>query len=191
MEAPYEAQVNLIKEMKDLPTKFETQTKSPKDRDLIDSLMERLEDNFHTFQVQHTAILNDVNFKKTNAYFTEKVAMQGEDAFYYTKAFFKRRIRELDKKEDHNSTLLSPSPTSEPTYHKLPPIQIPQFTGKQSEWANFRDLFGSLVHKNIKYGPGDKFYFLRFYVIGKALDIFKDIRLYGENYSNAWLALTK
>ena len=115
METPYEAQVNLIKKMKGLPAKFETQTEAPKDRDTIESFLERLEDYFHSFQVHHTAILNDFDSKKTDAYFSEKVAMQGEDAFYYTKAFFKRRIRELDREKVHNSTLQSPSPISEPT----------------------------------------------------------------------------
>ena len=49
METPYEAQVNLTKKIRALPAEFETQTGAPKDRDTIESLLERLEDHFHSF----------------------------------------------------------------------------------------------------------------------------------------------
>jgi len=72
---------------------------------------------------------------------------------------------------------------------KLPPLEIPQFSGTYTEWAAYHDIFSALVHNNDKIGDIEKFFYLRSSLSGDAESVLKCIQTTADNYNAAWNSL--
>uniref|UniRef100_A0A1B0DAL2 Uncharacterized protein n=1 Tax=Phlebotomus papatasi TaxID=29031 RepID=A0A1B0DAL2_PHLPP len=68
---------------------------------------------------------------------------------------------------------------------KLPPVDIPKFTGKFKDWRDFFDIFTSVIHTNPSLGHVTKFQYLRSYLSGDAKQCIKHLQLTAQNYSAA------
>ena len=63
---------------------------------------------------------------------------------------------------------------------------MPTFSGKHSDWENFRDLFRPTVHRSEMCKSEDKLYYLHTHIKEKALEIAKRLKLVVENYDKIW-----
>lgn len=69
---------------------------------------------------------------------------------------------------------------------KLPPCQLPKFSGKINDWIGFRDTFESLIHNDPEIVAIDKFSYLLSCLDESAKEEIMGIRLSSENYPIAW-----
>ena len=90
---------------------------------------------------------------------------------------------------DQSHTSQSPIPvdaSKTSTFGKsLPKIDIPKFSGKYSDWENFRDIFVSIIGDRAEATPILKFYYLRTLLTDEALDKIKNLPINNENYAKA------
>lgn len=96
----------------------------------------------------------------------------------------------LVKATEYISVSSAPQPTS--SYQnsqldqiKLPPIQLPSFSGKYSEWTSFYDTFTSLIHDNLQISSIQKFHYLKSALKGDAAQHIKSIEISSANYETA------
>ncbi|XP_073964597.1 uncharacterized protein isoform X2 [Choristoneura fumiferana] len=82
-----------------------------------------------------------------------------------------------------NLTAAPPHPTHAPT--RLPPIDVPVFCGKSTEYIPFINLFNSLIHNNKSLDSVQKLYYLRTYLKSEPLDLIKNLPLEANNYEKA------
>ncbi|XP_055714845.1 uncharacterized protein LOC129808962 [Phlebotomus papatasi] len=69
---------------------------------------------------------------------------------------------------------------------KLPPIDIPKFSGKYNEWTSFRDMFSSSIHNNQNLPEVEKCKYLMGYLIGEAKSLVSHLSITEQNYKIAW-----
>ncbi|XP_065091295.1 uncharacterized protein LOC135712267 [Ochlerotatus camptorhynchus] len=77
----------------------------------------------------------------------------------------------------------------QPSRMKYPELRLPTFSGKLSEWINFRDNFKSLIHDNNQLNMIDKFNYLRTSLKDDALLQINQIQVTAANYNLAWATL--
>lgn len=84
----------------------------------------------------------------------------------------------------------SPTPVVRPKIDlKLDRFTLPAFSGTLTEWIAFRDQYLDLIHENPEITPIMKFYQLRSYLSGKALDVINGFQISAADYEAAWNAL--
>jgi hypothetical protein len=69
-----------------------------------------------------------------------------------------------------------------PTHYRLPSVSIPLFSGELEDWAEFNELFYSVVHSNTEINNIYKFQILKGALQGRALDLVKGIPITDEGY---------
>ncbi|XP_062558087.1 uncharacterized protein LOC134222963 [Armigeres subalbatus] len=69
---------------------------------------------------------------------------------------------------------------------RFPELKLPTFSGRLSEWINFRDSFASLIHDNAQLSTIDKFNYLRASLKDEALLQVNQIQVTSSNYTIAW-----
>ena len=69
---------------------------------------------------------------------------------------------------------------------RLPKINIPVFSGKFSEWTNFKDMFVSTVHSQANLSNIEKFQYLKGLLLKKPASLIKHIPLSNKAYQEAW-----
>ncbi|KAF5194316.1 Gag-pol polyprotein, partial [Thalictrum thalictroides] len=93
------------------------------------------------------------------------------------------------------------SETSSPSYSitsnqvntnimKLPPIELPQFSGDWKDWTSFIDSFNVYFHNNKDMAPVHKLHFLKACLQGQAKDIIKSLPTTSDNYQQAYDIVT-
>lgn len=73
----------------------------------------------------------------------------------------------------------------EPNF-KLPPIQMPPFSGKFEDWMGFRELFDSLIQSNNQIPDSHKFYYLKANLTSEPLKLVQHLHGSDEDYIIAW-----
>ena len=71
----------------------------------------------------------------------------------------------------------------------LPRIDLLKFSGQYTEWANFRDIFESLVIKNESLSNVQRLHYLKSCLTGEARVVVKNITVTDANYEMAWKAV--
>ncbi|XP_075163097.1 uncharacterized protein LOC142235722 [Haematobia irritans] len=72
---------------------------------------------------------------------------------------------------------------------KLPPCEIPTFSGDYSSWPTFRDIFEATCIKNPRLSLVEKLFHLNQRTRGEANDIVSKVPLTSESFSIAWSSL--
>ena len=158
--------------------------------------LDGLENYYSEFLENHQKFMNIQELDKEHDYFKTDLANLVDDSYFDSKGGFTDFFRELDRVEaqtrtpavpvgNQNESLYSPSFSM----YSFPKINLPKFSGKFSEWENFRYVFRALIHRHAEMPLVLKFSHLRTSLSGDALDQIKSISLSGENYDKAWTAL--
>lgn len=72
---------------------------------------------------------------------------------------------------------------------QLPRITLPKFSGKFTEWENFRGIFESLVASNESLSNTQKLHYLKASVTDDAMLLINNINISDANYEAAWQRL--
>ncbi|XP_075167783.1 uncharacterized protein LOC142239930 [Haematobia irritans] len=92
--------------------------------------------------------------------------------------------------QDVNAPSLEPGPTSVQGF-KLPPCEVPLFSGDYASWPTFRDIFTAVCIKNPRLSSVEKLFHLYQRTKGEPNDIVTKLPLTNENFSIAWKNLTQ
>lgn len=68
---------------------------------------------------------------------------------------------------------------------RLPPLELPTFSGEYTEWASFADRFVSAVHKR-KIPEASKLVYLKSVLRGDAVALISEMATTDTNYMTAW-----
>lgn len=87
----------------------------------------------------------------------------------------------------------TPPPTSTSTHHppagiKLPPLELPKFSGNLQEWVSFRDMFKTTIDAS-SLSKVEKLTQLKALLTGEAARQIRSLVLSESNYNIAWKAL--
>lgn len=74
---------------------------------------------------------------------------------------------------------------------RLPPINLPTFSGKFEDWDEFHDTFDCLINKNSQLSIIQKFHYLISAVEGDAAQALRCLKITTANYTTAWDILKK
>ena len=160
-----------------------------------ESRLAGLERHCTTFQVNHEKIMHLKELYKKHTYFTSKLCDLIEDSFYDRRVDFLDFLETFKAKgiTQEASTSATTLPVSaQPTnvsFQSLPKIDLPKFSGKFSDWENFRDVFRSIIHRREDLSPIMKMHYLRTHLTGEALEKIKSLSITNDNYDRAWASL--
>ncbi|XP_077301712.1 uncharacterized protein LOC143922362 [Arctopsyche grandis] len=80
---------------------------------------------------------------------------------------------------------------SETNVTNLCPLNVPNFTGTQESWGEFRDMFISLIHNNSDLNNISKLAYLKKSLQGSAMQVIQGLENTEENYTIAWELLVE
>lgn len=165
--------------------------KTPKERYswvYIQTKLDLLEKNFAKFYENHIEILRygDMKDEYMDSYF------EVEDLYASTKELMKSKQKEYKSYKDASETSQLQSQsivTSDTPRTRLPPINLPVFSGNYNEWPSFRDLFISLIDNENTLSDIQKHHYLRSSLKGEAEQLLRHFDVTAANYNKAWNTL--
>lgn len=168
---------------------FVNYKKSPKDRitlSYVETRLEVLEEKWKIFDENHRKIVLEVNSEELSksSYCVNNVYDKTEETYIEYKSKLKEALLRLKPQPTRFYSEVKKS--SEHSVVKLPKISIPQFSGKYSEWASFRDLFSSLIHKNHSIDDVQRLHYLKSSLTGEAAQLIQHIPITADNYRICW-----
>jgi len=122
-------------------------------------------------------------------YFVQDQFSEAENAYYEAASYLIIALSKFNKAgipEHEGRTDSSSSMMTELSLSLLPPIELPKFSGRFSEWKSFCHTFGDLVGSNNTISNMLKLYYLKSCVSGDAARLIDNLPLSDVNYSFAW-----
>lgn len=127
---------------------------------------------------------------KTKEYITENSAGLAEDTYLTQKTKLTSLRHTLPPHPATGKTATTDASAARQRT-TLPRIQLPQFSGKYIDWPSFRDLFQSVVGKDVNISDVEKLHFLKASLKGEAELLVRNLTTISENYSRAWTLLAE
>jgi len=136
----------------------------------LESRLTKLHDQWSTCKATHVKILHAVKPKEKGElpYFVKEEFYAAEETYDSTADLINETIRKLSPTPPmHHSgdqSSILDSDTRRPIH--LPRISLPKFSGKFTEWENFKGIFESLVANNNSLSNTEKLHYLKTSVTG-------------------------
>nr|XP_022910669.1 uncharacterized protein LOC111421721 [Onthophagus taurus] len=158
---------------------------------IVQARLEGLAECWEEFKTNHLFLLQYRTTLSETVYFKEDVFTSCEEAYIEAKGAIFEFLRELE-------TPASPSPppanvstdtstTLQP--RQLPRISLPVFNGAYAEWAQFRDLFVTMVSKNPNLSGVEQFQYLKISLVDEPAQLVKNLSITNDNFDRAWKLL--
>ncbi|XP_030757302.1 uncharacterized protein LOC115883129 [Sitophilus oryzae] len=147
------------------------------------TLCGKLIDEFSEIQAEIEEVVSDADLE---AEYKEREAFSNEYFHEISKA--KKLIFEYNKNSNSNLDTESAA-ARDSVFHtnvKLPPIQVPKFSGDYETWLEFRETFESLIHTNESLTGIQKFHYLKVSLAGNAAEVVSSLEFSANNYAVAW-----
>lgn len=146
--------------------------------------------NFSQKFVEYQSVKEELEQKTDEVVMEERLKFR--EQFYEVKVSLMHILEaEESKKSEVTSPSYSITSNNINTYvMKLPPIELPKFSGDWKEWTSFKDSFNVYFHNNKDIAPVHKLHFLKACLEGQASDIIKSIPTTNENYQLAYDVVT-
>lgn len=112
------------------------------------------------------------------------------DELYYTMQVKYEKLKKIDEENKRLSRISLNNPLKSQSdmfnsHFKLPTLPLPTFSGEQTDWPSFYDLFSSLVHHNSAYSNAEKFRYLLLSLKHEPYNLIKSIPITDANYETA------
>ncbi|XP_036148011.1 uncharacterized protein LOC118647350 [Monomorium pharaonis] len=131
--------------------------------------------------------------RKGIAYFEEDQIEAHQEVYQTSLDFMTEWLEKMEPCMSPNRSAadlsLSRAETSSLSLQHLPPIQLPPFSGKFTEWESFRDRFYALIIDNKDLSDYSRMHFLASSLTDSARDVIAGIPITTNNFSVAWKAL--
>ena len=194
MEEFLEKQMSLQAKIANSFQNFKSKGKENMKKGYVESRLTGLERNYTTFQLNHEKIMHLKELDKEHIYFTSKLYNLVEDSFYDFRGDFLDFLETYKAKGAAQASTSAPAlpVTAQPTnvsFQSLRKIDLPKFSGKFSDWENFRDVFRSIIHCREDLSPIMKLHYLRIHLTGEAFEKIKSHSITNDNYGRVWASL--
>ena len=143
MYALYELQKDLHKQIKNSYSNFKKKGAAKMSRITAQTRLNGLERWYAQFEANHAKILCFSEDQSDHEYFKSHLSDQVTDDYFDRKGEFAQFIEDTKQLETERNPPVQSSPTppilQRPAIdqHSLPKINLPKFTGLQSQWENF------------------------------------------------------
>ncbi|XP_013189615.2 uncharacterized protein LOC106134183 [Amyelois transitella] len=149
----------------------------------LETRKELLEQYWMSYSNEHHSILKNADISAEGRKSAKELFSNTQEIYLDFKTALKEEIM-----------LKSSSPTQAPTSSviskpKLPPINLPTFSGNYGDWINFKDLFSSLIDQDKGLSDIQKHHYLRSSLKGEAEQLLRHFDVTAANYSKAWETL--
>ena len=195
MEEYFEKQKVLHPRIKNAFDNFKSKSTANMTNGAARARLQGLEEYFLIFKENHDSIMLLDTLDRKHMYFTTRLYDLVEDAYFDSKGLFLDFIKGQDVAAAA-STQANAVPQVDldaliklSFAQSLPQLDIPKFSGKHAEWNNFKELFRGTIHRREDLTPVMKFYHLRAFLTGEALDKIKTIKVSDATYNEAWTLL--
>lgn len=180
------SQEEIFSQIKRLQTNYKKTSPSRYSASYLKIRIESLEEYWKQFVSQHR------EFLKTAEKLEEKKELKAlyndvEDLYLEFKTSLLELTESVTKQEVGSPH--APQASQTVTHSKLPPINIPTFSGDYQEWMHFKDLFLSMIHNEQGLSDIHKHHYLRSSLKGEAEQVVRHFEITAANYSKAWNAL--
>ncbi|GAB1869281.1 Peptidase aspartic putative domain-containing protein [Camponotus japonicus] len=129
--------------------------------------------------------------KKALTYFTRKEFVTMENLIFEAFDSLAERLAELQPRDVPAATPPMAATSLGESHVRLARIEIPKFSGKQTEWQSYRDTFTALVKNNRTYDNVTKLWHLRTSLDGEAFDLISTMDVTNANFEVAWDLLVR
>jgi len=157
------------------------------------SRLSTLEDLWSTCRNLHIKLLQTATEEQqtTLPYFQKEEFLAAEDSYHETADLLQETISRFNSTSVALCNRSTDSSIRESSNNcvQLPRIALPKFSGKLTEWENFRNIFESLVANNDSLSNSQKFHYLKTSVHGDAALIISNFKISDANYESAWQLL--
>lgn len=156
---------------------------------MVEARLAALDDNWKRFQTQHDTLIS--KYRKDLAdqdYTKSQVYAHAEETYLAHKGMFLDSLRQMRSKPQENISTAKQELSHAPRT-TLPRIQLPQFSGKYEEWPSFRDLFHSIIGKDVSTTHVEKLHYLKSCLKGEAELLIRNLPTTDENFDRAWKSL--
>ena len=153
-------------------------------RELLEAKLQILEKNWKEFQENHTIVLSH-KFESTNKsdYFVNNCYGVTEDGYINSTVYIAQSLKQFPQ-QDNVPIVQQPVST-----RKLPNIEVPTFSGKFTDWLDFKDLFKAIIIIDERLSNSEKLQQLKTHVQGEAANMLKTIQITDLNVPTAWKKL--
>ncbi|XP_050463467.1 uncharacterized protein LOC126857789 [Cataglyphis hispanica] len=155
---------------------------------LVEARLQALEANWAKFEHNHDKLTTSWEALRETDYAKKDMLTLTEEAYLTQKGMLSEALYRL--KCERNEASAASTPLSQPPQTTLPRIQLPQFSGLYEDWPSFRDLFHSLIGKDVSASNVEKLHYLKACLKGEAELLIRSLPTTGENFDRAWRALT-
>lgn len=191
--ADIEARVALQRTRFDLiqAASFEYEDNSSSTRQLTQSRLGMLEQNWAKFQQEHENLCLFESAIKGHHYGKERLYERCQAFYVYARA--QLHVQRDEWNSDSLNTRSIPSVRGASSMMMLrsflPRIKLPIFSGDYQTWRSFHDLFSSLIRENDELSNLEKMHYLKTCVTGEAARVVGNLPVSDENFSIAWTLL--
>lgn len=163
-------------------------------RQLINTRLETLEQNWSRFQTEHESLCySQSDVLSQHEYMRTKVFERCHAFYVHSKACLLARkegfVRSSTQSRSRSRSMEPRQSTSLLPRSALPRINLPRFSGNYHSWAAFRDLFTSLIRNNTDLSNVEKMHYLRTSLTDEAARLVSNLSLSGDHFSLAWQTL--
>ena len=152
-----------------------------------ESRLAGFERNYTTFQVNHEKIMHLKEFDKKHTYFTSKLCDLVKDSFYDRRGDFLDFLETYKTKgaaqgaSTYATTLRISAQSINVSFQSLPKIDLPNFSGKFSDWENFRGVFRAVIHRREDISPIMKLHYHRTHLTSELLEKIKSLAISNDS----------
>ncbi|XP_059223375.1 uncharacterized protein LOC131997094 [Stomoxys calcitrans] len=179
-----EFEANLNDKQNPLSSSFVIETHKEEVRDIWDRLKPAYEQCLSDIE-QESPDEEDNKGDDERASVLETVKSKFKSAF----ATYCRCVEQLGEMLQKLPVPTAPSVPSQPQGFKLPPCEIPVFSGDYRSWPTFRDMFTAVCIENPRLSSVEKLFHLNQRTKGEPNDIVGKVPLTNENFIVAWKSL--
>ncbi|KAL6418076.1 hypothetical protein ACFW04_012357 [Cataglyphis niger] len=126
---------------------------------LVETRLQALEANWAKFEFNHDKLGASWKSLRDTDYVKKDMLALAEKAHLTQNGMFLDTLHRLRSAERTEAPAAEASP--QPPRTTLPRIQLPQFSGLYEDWPSFRDLFHSLIGKDVSVANVEKFHYLK------------------------------
>jgi len=158
----------------------------------VEARLQGLEANWAKFDAQHDKLLAHREAIIGSDYVKQDLPSLTEEAYMQQKGALLDLVRSLKAKEPTVATSESTgAETAAPVARTtLPRIQLPHFSGNYEDWPAFRDLFRSIIDRDLATTQVEKLHYLKTCLKGEAELLVRNLATTAENYERAWKILS-
>ncbi|XP_036140869.1 uncharacterized protein LOC118644969 [Monomorium pharaonis] len=160
----------------------------------VEARLAGLEKYWSTFESQHETLLREHwDALSEDDYVTGDLISVVEETYYVNKGILNDFAAQAARSGEASTSSTTTVTVSEGTSHRttLPRIQLPQFSGKYSEWNSFRDLFLSIMRQDASTSSVEKLHYLKTCLKGEAALLIRNVPTTAENFERAWNTLVR